>query len=180
MNHYMLKFFKVGFWLLIPFFFISNTDSETMRFQFKEQTGIGMDADKVFEELLKGKVIFESNKGSTIQGAPFTSVSLKFMKGDQQMEFLIKEKDDPIGLRTGEYQLPSHFNGLLNNYDGVFGYADIKVLGEEPLFAKKGKLVITQIDDNNIKGYMNVVFKDNNSRELFVNGDFHAVNIKGN
>lgn len=180
MNHYMLKSLKIGFWFLIPLFFISNSDIEPMAIANTDLGVFEVNANGAFQEFMNGKVTFETSKGSTGQGTPYSSISLNFKNGGRNQEnvmgFLIKKQFRSKELAIGEYALSKHIKGFLNNFDGVFGYADIKALGEEPMFAEKGKLVITQIDADNIRGYLNVRFKDNSSNELFVKGNFHAVN----
>lgn len=169
---------------MIPLFFISNSDLEPMAAANADLGVFEVHTTGAFQELLKGKVTFETSMGSTSHGTPYSSISLKFMNGDQNQEhvmgFLIKEQFSSKELTIGEYGLSKHIKGFLNNFDGVFGYADIESLGEEPLFAKKGKLVITQIDADNIRGYLNVRFKDNSNNELFVKGNFNAVNVTNN
>ncbi len=182
MTHYMFKFFNIGFWFFIPFIFISKADIDPMPWALNHDYDRvdSSKADEAFGRLMDGKVTYENVVGYTQKGMPYTSVSLKFTDengdGDQRMEFLIKEMNSQQGLRTGEYRLPDHINGFLNNYEGVFGYADITFFGEEPLFTEKGKLVITEIDQCELKGYLNVVFRDLKGKEVLVKGDFHAVN----
>lgn len=183
MNHYMLKSMKIAFWFLMPFLFISNSDIDPNMASNGKLEGFTHYANEPFEQLLKGKATFETNMGTTDQGAAYSSISLRFgNEGNNQehiMGFLIKKMNSQKQLAIGEYGLSGHINGLLNNFDGVFGYADAKSLGGEPLFMKKGKLVITQIDEFNIYGYLDVVFMDNSNGELFVKGDFQARNLGG-
>ena len=183
MNHYILKSLKIGFWFLIPLFFISNSDLEPIAMAKDTHDVLAMRVNGAFQELLNGRVTFETSKGVAGIGTPYSSISLKFKTKDQNQEqlmgFVIQKQANAKGLTVGEYKLTNNIKGFLNNFDGVFGYADIKSLGEKPLFAKKGKLVITQIDADNIRGYLNVRFNDNanNGNELFVKGNFHAVNF---
>ena len=183
MNHYILKSLKIGFWFLIPLFFISNSDLEPIAMAKDTHDVLAMRVNGAFQELLNGRVTFETSKGVAGIGTPYSSISLKFKTKDQNQEqlmgFVIQKQANAKGLTVGEYELTKNIKGFLNNFDGVFGYADIKSLGEKPLFAKKGKLVITQIDADNIRGYLNVRFNDNanNGNELFVKGNFHAVNF---
>lgn len=185
MNHDMLKSFKIGFWFLIPLFFITNSDLEPIAKAKKTQDVLAMRANGAFQELLDGRVTFETSKGIADEGTPYASISLKFESEEQNQEqlmgFYIKKQDNSKEFTIGEYELSKHIKGFLNNFDGVFGYADIESLGDKPLFAKKGKLVITQIDADNIRGYLNVRFNDNdnNGNALFVKGNFHAVSYSG-
>lgn len=184
MNHYMLKSMKIAFWFLMPFLFISNSDIDPNMASSVKLEGFTHYANEPFEQLLKGTATFEANVGTTDQGTAYSSISLRFGdEGKEQehiMGFLIKKMNSQKRLAIGEYVLSGHINGLLNNFDGVFGYADTKSMDREPLFMKKGKLVITQIDEFNINGYLDVVFMDNSNGELFVKGEFQAHNLGGN
>lgn len=179
MSHFIFKFYKIGFWFLVPFIFTSNTYVDQMPWTLNGYGEESNGVHRVFRELIDGKVTFETVVRSNELGTPFSSVSLKFVNdkgdGNQTMEFLIKKKDSKEGLQIGEYKLPDHINGLLNDFEGVFGYADIKLFGEAPLFTDKGKVVITEVDTYGLKGYLNVVFKNPKGKEMVVQGDFHAV-----
>ncbi|MGB5434980.1 MAG: hypothetical protein WBM98_03740 [Maribacter sp.] len=187
MNHFMLKSLKIGFWFLMPFFFISNSDVEPKPMSYDAQNVLAVRADGAFQELLNGKVTFETSEGvATNQAKPFSSLSFNFETDDQEQEhlmgFVIKKQCRSKEFAIGEYKLTKHIKGFLNNFEGVFAYADIKSLGDKPLFAKQGKLVITQMEGAHIRGYLDVQFADNDLRgnEINVKGNFRAVNVSGN
>ncbi len=181
MNHDMLKPMKTAFWFFMPFLFISNPDMDLNVPSNGNPQGFVQYTNEPFEELLEGNATFEVKTGATDQGATYSSISLRFDdegKGQEHMMgFLIKKTDSQEQLAIGEYRLSGHINGFLDNFDGVFGYADAKSLKGGPLFMEKGKLVITRMDEFNIYGYLDVVFMDNSNGELFVKGDFRAVSL---
>lgn len=184
MNHYMLKSMKIGFWFLIPFFFISNSNLEPMPPTHAAESILAMSADGTFKELLNGKVTFETSEGvATNQAKPFSSLSLNFKANDKEQEhvmgIVIKKQCRSKEFAIGEYKLTKHIEGFLNNFEGVFAYADIKTLGDKPLFAKQGKLVITQIEGSHIRGFLDVQFADIDLKgnEINVKGNFYAVNV---
>ena len=184
MNHYMLKSLKIGFWFLIPLFFISNSNLEPISLTHEAENVLAVRADGAFQELLNGKVTFEtSEEVATNQAKPFSSLSFNFEKNNKGQEhvmgFVIKKECRSKEFAIGEYKLTKHIKGFLNDFEGVFAYADIESLGDKPLFAKQGKLVITQIEGAHIRGYLDVQFAHNDLRgnEINVKGNFHAVNI---
>ena len=179
MYHYILKSLKIGFWFLLPMLFISNTDVEPMEVSSDFQGQYILNVRGAIHQALNGKASFETIIGSTSQGKPYSSLSLKFKNEDETqehgIEFLITKQNRSEKLATGKYILSQNNEGFLDSFDGVFGYANIDLFSELPFFASEGKLVITEVGKSNLKGYINVSLKNNKGEEIFVKGNFNAL-----
>jgi len=78
------------------------------------------------------------------------------------MELLISKQNQSISIKKGKYGVAEDIEGFLNDFDGVFGFANVGSIGEEPFFAKKGSVVITQLTELGLRGNINITFKCNN------------------
>lgn len=179
MYHYILKSLKIGFWFLTPILFISNADVEPKEVSNDFQGRYTLDVSGAFQQSLNGTVSFETILGSTNEGKRYSSLALKFKNGDptqeHEMEFLITKQDRSEKLATGKYKLSQNTEGFLDSFEGVFGYANIDLFSEIPFFTSEGKLVITQIGESNLRGYVDVTLKNNSGEEIVVMGNFNAL-----
>ncbi len=86
------------------------------------------------------------------------------------MELLITKQNQSSPIKKGKYGVSENIEGFLNDFNGVFGLANVRSLGEEPFFAKKGKVVITQISELGLRGYIDVILKCTKGTKIFING----------
>lgn len=179
MYHYILKSLKISFWILVPLLFISNVKVEPLTIPNNFEGNYDLKATGAIEQSLEGKVSFKTYTESSDNGTPFSSLSLTFVNEEHgfehELEFIISEQNESEVLGTGKYEIKDNIDGFLNNFDGVFGYANIKIIGEQPLFTTMGKVVITRIGKADLKGYADVTLRSNDGKELMIKGDFHAI-----
>lgn len=83
------------------------------------------------------------------------------------------ESSDP--LKKGTYYITQNISGFLNNFEGVFGFADIHLYGELPFFAKRGTIQISNSDERNLEGRLDLELKNNAGEVVEVSGDFAAM-----
>jgi hypothetical protein len=91
------------------------------------------------------------------------------------MEFLISKENTAGMLPTGTYEVSRNQEGLLNYFDGVFGFANIAALGESPLFAKSGKIKIDYLDDRTVRGNISIQMTNSLGKRVGINGDFIVI-----
>jgi len=179
MYHYILKSLKISFWILVPLLFISNVKVEPLTIPNNFEGNYSFKASGAIEQSLQGKVSFKAHTGTSNKGTSFSSLSLTFVNEEQglehELEFIISEQNETESLATGKYEIKDNIEGFLNNFDGVFGYANIDIIGEQPFFTTKGKVVITRIGKVDLKGYVDVTLRSNVGKELMIKGDFHAI-----
>ncbi len=179
MMDFTFKTLKTSFWILLPLFLISNTKAEhEINLSGNIEGTYELKVTGALEEQFKGVVYFETKVGSNNRGIPMSTLILRLGNKDSSyqhsMEFFISKKNHSGSISTGLYEVPEYIEGFLNNFDGVFGFANVKALGEEPLFARKGKIVITSRTDKRVEGDMNMAFRDINGKKMYVRGNFSA------
>ena len=184
MYHYILKSLKISFWILLPLLFISGTKSGPDFYVSNYFEGsYELQATGAFEQQLFGVVYFENTLETNNQGIQFSTLSLKFISNglseQHNMEVLITKQIQSNSIKKGKYRVSEDIEGFLNDFDGVFGFANVRSLGEEPFFAKKGKVVITQISELGLRGYIDVTLKCNKGNKIFINGSFNAAEKRG-
>lgn len=170
----ILNSLKIGFWLLVPLLFISNADEGPVATPNRFAGNYSIMVSGAIEQALHGRVYFKNNAD-----APHSSLSLKFknreLENAHMMEFIISAQEQSRELASGKYEVAKNIDGLLNGFDGVFGYACIKRTGEKPFFATRGNVVITKRSDIDLKGNISVNLVDSKGKNIFINGDFHAI-----
>ncbi|EAR02619.1 hypothetical protein [Maribacter sp. HTCC2170] len=179
MYQYIFKSIKIGFWFLAPLLLILDTSIEKVEVPNDFDGFYHLKTSGVVEQSLQGKAFFETTPGFDSDDSPYSSLALKFKSNKQEkahiIELIISKKGQPQELGVGQYEVSNSIEGLLNGFDGVFGYANIKMTGEKPFFTTKGKVVITRKSKIDLKGYVSVVLMCNKGKKLFIKGDFHAV-----
>ncbi len=184
MYHHILKSLKISFWILLPLLFISGTKGNQDIYVSNYFEGnYELQATGALEQQLCGIVYFENIFKTNNQGIPFSTLSLKFIdnvSSDQHMmELLITKQNQSSPIKKGKYGVAEDIEGFLNDFDGVFGFANVRSIGEEPFFTRKGKVVITQITELGLRGNINVTFKCNKGTKIFINGSFSATKKRG-
>ncbi len=179
MYHYILKSLKISFWILVPLLFISNSKVEPLMIPNNFEGSYSFESNGAIEHSLQGKASFSTNTKSSNNGTPFSTLSLKFVNNQKSLEhtiqFIISEQNRSDAVAAGKYGIKDNIDGFLNNFDGVFGYANINELGEEPFFTTMGKVDINRIGKDDLEGHVNVTLSDNDGKKIILKGDFHAI-----
>ena len=184
MYHYILKSLKISFWILLPLLFISGTKGDQDIYVSNYFEGsYELQATGALEQQLCGVVYFENTLETNAQGIQCSTLSLKFISNESSdqhsMELLITKQNQSSPIKKGKYGVSEDIEGFLNDFDGVFGFANVRSIGEEPFFANTGKVVITQITELGLRGYMDVTLKCNKGNKIFINGSFSAAEKRG-
>lgn len=180
MLHDTLKSLKFGFWILLPLFLVSNTGIDSNFWVSNNFEGsYDLQVTGAVNERFLGSVHFETTLESTNQEVPFSNLSLKFTNNDlhneHSLEFLISKQNTQHLISIGKYEISENIDGLLDDFDGVFGFANVRMLGEKPFFTDKGKIVITQMSDKALRGYVSVSLVSMQGDAIYLKGSFHAV-----
>jgi len=126
---------------------------------------------------ISGGVNFETSRVTTSKGISFSILKLKLDDKDHflkhSMEFLIA-KETSKSLSKGTYKVSSNKEGLLNYFNGVFGFANINALGELPLFAKSGEIQINHLDETRVNGIIRIQMSNGVGKSVYVKGNFVA------
>jgi hypothetical protein len=127
---------------------------------------------------LSGEIDFEDTIETTSKGVHFSTLKLKFNNMDEtfqhSIEFLIAKENMNRLLGVGAYKVINNKYGMLNYFDGVFGYVNIDTIGELPLFAKRGKIKIYSLSKTEILGSLDVVLNNTDGQSVHIKGNFKA------
>lgn len=129
-------------------------------------------------EIFKGVMRFETMSEKAANGNSFAVLRLRMDHESEHpeyaMEFVISDMNDLSAISAGTYRIAKDDYGLLSYIDGLFGFANIKDLGELPFFVHNGQITIVQSDAERIKGSMNVTMENNDGKKFQLSGDFIA------
>lgn len=127
---------------------------------------------------LSGNIEFETITETLYNDNTLSVLKLRLRsdkKNDQHsMEFLISKENLSGYMPPGSYGIARDRDGLLSYYNGVFGFANIELLGELPFFAHEGEININYIDHEIVKGSMNISLRNANGEKIRLMGDFIA------
>ncbi|MGB5498661.1 MAG: hypothetical protein WBM77_07005 [Maribacter sp.] len=184
MYHFIVKSLKTSIWILLPLLFISGTKGSQDSYRSNYSEGrYELQVSGALEQQLCGVVYFENTLETNNQGIPFATLSLMFIENESldqhSMELLISKQNQSNPIKKGKYGVAEKIEGLLNDFDGVFGFANLGSIGEEPFFAKQGKVVITKITELGLKGYLDITLNCNKGTRIFINGSFSATRERG-
>jgi hypothetical protein len=96
-------------------------------------------------------------------------------KDTHSLGFLICDQDNAKEIQRGSYKVPGKIEGFLNYFDGVFGFANIKALGEQPFFAESGRIVIADVGSVILHGKIDVQLENPEGKRLSIKGNFTAI-----
>lgn len=179
MSQFFIKTTKVGLLAVLPLFLISN---------YKVDVSLGnpdvlegkytLNSKGVENTVLKGKVVFETSVKGTNIGIPFSTLVLKLENDGEAcphtMEFLISKQDSPHGIAVGKYTVAQDIEGFIDSFDGIFGHANFKALGELPFFTEQGTITISDLHDSFLQGFLDITMYDPEGREITISGNFMA------
>ncbi len=169
-------------WAIVPLFFISSGTWDSYN---KDNEAATIDTLRIsgdFNMALKGEVYFETALETASDGTPFSTLklNLKNHKESHSLGFFISKQNHSKQITMGTYKVLEHIDGFLNYFDGVFGFAHIKELGELPFFAHKGKITIFHVGKDSLRGQLAVVLENPNGQRIDVTGNFTALKQNGN
>ncbi|MFS4492940.1 hypothetical protein [Maribacter sp. 2308TA10-17] len=151
---------------------LSSTPTPTSYFDYTIQVSGSLNNS------FTGMIDFETAVKTTSKGIPFSILELKLSGGEEvfyhSFEFLISREHKKEVLAPATFEITKNQSGLLNNFDGVFGFANINELGELPLFAKSGEIQIEHLDETTIKGSLDIKLNNAAGKYVHLKGDFRA------
>ena len=174
----MFKTVKVAIWGLLVLFVSSNgipgpdLDIRLPEGTYELHTMSGR------EFSLKGNVNFDQKKEISNSGRTYSVIELEMTGMDEYMHhslgFLMGRQGDHNPIRKGTYTFDRDIDGFLGQFEGVFGFANFQDYGEQPFFAKSGKLIIRYIDEVSLIGSLSVSMDNARGETVIIAGDFNA------
>jgi hypothetical protein len=131
---------------------------------------------------LKGNVVFERKMEISNSGRTYSVIELQ-MTGleaymHHSMGFLMGRQGNNSPIRKGTYSFDKDIDGFLGQFEGVFGFANFQEYGEQPFFAKSGKLIIHHMDEEALIGSLSVSMDNARGETVVIAGDFNAKTSK--
>jgi hypothetical protein len=168
-----------GLWIILPlilFSFISNRIADNP-VSVEAGTYVLL-ADGVIQKEITGNAYFREREVVSKDGHLFNELKIKFNDAGPEeglnMEFLISVRSDNEPPGEGKYYVNRYISGFVSEFNGVFGYANLHVQGEQPYFSKTGHLLITNRSNELIQGTMKVSLQDTGGKRLQLQGSFSA------
>lgn len=177
--HFIVKTGKLGLWVLVPLFLISNTGvAYELPVAPIENGDYRLSATGAFDKVLIGHIVFDKKVASISGGKQLVRIELKLDHSeattDHSMGFLLaKHADDPDDLK-GNYEVSARAAGLSANSEGAFGFADLNALGEQPFFADYGFVHISVSDNQLLHGDLNITLRNFEGKTIEISGSFIA------
>ncbi|NAS10826.1 hypothetical protein [Poritiphilus flavus] len=138
-----------------------------------------LNTDGVYHLQLRGESYFEIGTEKTASGKPFKVIKLNLKSGeghaDHSLGFVISQKGENTISLPGTFQVNEKIDGFLDSFEGVFGFANIPDLGEQPFFAKRGKITISKTGLDKLGGRIDVRLVNPEGKQLIIKGNFTAI-----
>ena len=182
MLHPILKACKIGFWFFLPLVLISNTHYDSPLRLPVENGEYLLKVSGSFDTVLTGHVFYTEDMVVVERGIRMARVGLELNHAketvDHVMRFAITKHAKVPGDLVGVHQVSTKAAGIANNLDGIFGFADIDILGEQPFFTNYGTVAITHIENGLLHGNLNLTLRNIEGQKIFVSGSFIAADTK--
>lgn len=179
MSQFFLKIAKLSLWVIVATLFISGTKLDSRSSSTDDFGGdYTVQITGNLNNNLSGVVDFDTSIVTTSKGISFSTLKIKLdnREGDipHSMEFLISQEKTADLIPVGIYKVSRKQEGFLNYFDGVFGFANINVLGELPLFAESGEIQIEYLDNTTVEGKLSILMNNTVGKSVRIKGNFIA------
>jgi hypothetical protein len=178
MNPIVGKSLKLFFFGFIPLFLLSSGSTPMVDYPALKSGWCQFNVTGKYNLKIEGAATFQNSVEEDEWGKSRNKLTLNFVPNGnakvQTIEFIIaSNKIAQNKMITGFYKIKT-LNGLINGFDGVYGFADVNGSNELPFFIKTGSVTILKNHDNAIDGGLEVQFKNANGESLNIKGSFNA------
>jgi hypothetical protein len=179
----IFKSVKVAIWAILVLFVSSNGIPKDPNWNYGLAQGTyDLHTMSGREFSLKGNVLFERKKEISNSGRTYSVIELEMTGLDEYMHhsmgFLMGRQGNNNPIRTGTYTFNREIDGFLGQFEGVFGFANFQDYGEQPFFAKSGKLIIRYMNEETLVGSLSVSMDNARGETVIIAGDFNAKSKK--
>lgn len=178
MSHLIIKLVKWGLWGIILMFVSSHgSASDPSAADVPEKGFYVLTTNAPETRELEGQIVYEKVLQQSSDGAQTLwklHLSNTASESPHYMGLFIAASGAGGQLQGGTYEINGNIEGFLQQFDGVFGFASINALGEQPFFAKRGKLTISRMGDEFLRGNLQITLKNSRGNTLAIRGHFNA------
>ncbi|MFK5973076.1 MAG: hypothetical protein QM485_07325 [Flavobacteriaceae bacterium] len=180
MSSTVIKGVKLSLLVLMPLFLISSSKLDDFLEPAPSFEGsYSLWASGNLNQELKGVIRFETGVEMAGDRTSFSVLELKLNNDSDtirhSMGFLISRQNQSHEITIGTYRVAEDIDKLLSDFDGVFGFANVDIMGELPFFAQRGRIVITRLTQNVLEGSIMVTLRNSSKKTIKVNGYFKAI-----
>jgi hypothetical protein len=178
MSHLIIKTVKLTIWGLLPMLFGMPGEDGHLYTTLSQNPGTyHLTAAGEKDILLEGDIFYETVQDFQEDGRTYSILKFQLApvgnNATHTLGFYIAREKGAMPL--GTYRMAEDIDGFLHRFDGVFAFADINVLGEQPFFAKTGKLTIDYSVPKALGGSLAVTMRNASGQTVAIRGDFMAV-----
>lgn len=177
MSNLFLKISKIIVLGLLPLFLISSKSKEINVPQLNLNDTYHPNISENIVNELNGIIEFEAYLEKANTGEVTSILKLNFVnekdRPPYRVELLISKENKSEGIVVGNYVV-GPIDGFLNRFDGVFGVINMESLGEKPFFTEKGNIRIITLNNNNLKGKINMQFTNEDGKTIELYGEFET------
>lgn len=177
MSLFLIKFSKFVFLGFLPLLLISSIGSDR---SIDTESGKGDYLWMVSgnsKQQLKGQMYFESTVENFKDGEYFSTLKLRLDSISEEIpndiEFTISKENKLDGIPVGNYKV-NPIDGFINQFNGVFGVANINSQGERPFFSTGGNIYISRIGKSGVSGNLDLSLSNGDGKTIEISGIFKA------
>ena len=171
------KSLRLIFFGFIPLFLLSNS-SPTVVYPAIKSGSCKFNVTGKYNLKIEGVASFQNMIEEREWGSDYNKLILNFVSNGnaeiQTIEFVIASNRITKSKKVSGYYGIKTLNGLIDGFEGVYGFADINRFNDLPFFIKTGGIRIFKNNDDTIDGSLEVQFKNANGESLNIKGSFIA------
>ncbi|MFS4466423.1 hypothetical protein [Maribacter sp. 2210JD10-5] len=184
MSPFLFKIPKILILGFVPLLLISGGSKEHLETKVLPNSESLLTTKGALNQELMANVSFAFNVLSSIKEDFVSTLSINFVDTaeedtEYEINLTITKNDNVEGIADGTYDVEK-IEGFLNNFDNVFGVANIASLGEKPFFAKGGTIKIQSRRNNTLKGVLEITFVNEQGATFEIKGAFDTKNSISN
>jgi hypothetical protein len=128
---------------------------------------------------LSGEMVFKTSIKKNSLGENFITLTAELKNIEQSMfSFLITQKLESDTIDKGVYKITYNNESSVYREEGALGFFNIINSNDLPYYATGGKIIISQINKNNIKGFVHLSLENFRNKRILISGNFNADVIK--
>ncbi|ADV49037.1 hypothetical protein I2486_08720 [Cellulophaga sp. E16_2] len=128
---------------------------------------------------VSGEMIFKTTSKKNSLGENFITVTAEIKNVEQSVfSFLISKKVESDTIEAGVYKITYNNEESVYRQEGALGFFNIIDSNDLPYYATDGKIIISKINGNNIKGFVHLTLENFRNKKIKISGNFNADFVK--
>ncbi|WP_158975233.1 hypothetical protein [Cellulophaga sp. L1A9] len=124
---------------------------------------------------VSGEMIFKTSSKKNSLGENFVTLTAEVKDVEKSMfSFLISQKLESDTIDKGVYKITYNNEESVYRQEGALGFFNIVDSNDLPYYATEGKIIISKINENNIKGFVHLTLENFRNKRILISGSFNA------